>query len=593
MSTPLTSPKDRAPARVGQVLRGKWRLDELLAVGGMASVFAATHRNGKRGAVKLLHYELTLNEEQKSRFLREGYVANKVDHEGAVSVLDDDVCEDGTTFLVMELLEGQTVDAVLRSRKSKTFGLGETLRVADRLLDVLAAAHDKGIIHRDIKPENIFLTKDGKLKVLDFGIARLREQHASADATRAGDLLGTPSFMPPEQARGDADLVDPRSDVWSVGATMFRLLTGRTVHQAESINRVLFAAMTTPAPPIARVLPSIPGPLAGLVDRALAFEPKDRWPDARSMRAMLQQYAASAGVRLDGPVPATPEEARARPTTLALETSGSQPMDPYAPALTPPPRPMPPTPTSSRYAPPPPPAPLPQIAAPPSPYAPPPLSPYAPPPPAPFAAAPQPMPMAQAPTPHPYAPPAPPAPLLSAPSGAYPVATPVPPSPPPATPTFSTAVPVVVPPMDPRGEPSFTGLHAAPKTKPLGLFVVLGSAAVLAALVAVLFLRGGGSEAAAPAMSGASSVPTSPSPANTAAPSASATAPTAPTESPSATASATNTASEQPAVPPPATAETPPAAKSAAPSAPTTSATAGKKSGPTPPKTDPFSSRKW
>ena len=294
MTPPHQGPRDRAPARVGQVLRGKWRLDELLAVGGMASVFAATHRNGKRGAVKLLHYELSLNEEQKNRFLREGYVANKVDHEGAVSVLDDDIGDDGTVFLVMELLDGQTVDAVLRSRKSKTFGLGETLRVADRLLDVLAAAHDKGIVHRDIKPENIFLTRDGKLKVLDFGIARLREAHASADATRAGDLLGTPSFMPPEQALGNSDQVDPRSDLWSVGATMFRLLTGRTVHHAESINRVLLAAMTMPAPPIARVLPSVPPQLANLVDVALAFEQKDRWPDARTMRAVPLDEAGSS-----------------------------------------------------------------------------------------------------------------------------------------------------------------------------------------------------------------------------------------------------------------------------------------------------------
>jgi serine/threonine protein kinase len=263
--------KDRANARVGQVLRGKWRLDELLAVGGMASVFAATHRNGKRGAVKLLHYELSLNDESRTRFLREGYVANKVDHEGAVSVLDDDICEDGTVFLVMELLDGLTVDSLLRTRNTKTFGLGETLRVADRLLDVLIAAHAKGVVHRDIKPENLFITKKGVLKVLDFGIARLREAAASAGHTRAGDLLGTPNFMPPEQALGNTEQVDARSDLWSVGATIFRLLTGRPVHHAESINRVLLAAMTVPAQPIRRVLPTVPAQLAMIVDRALSF----------------------------------------------------------------------------------------------------------------------------------------------------------------------------------------------------------------------------------------------------------------------------------------------------------------------------------
>src|SRR4026208_216748 len=97
----------RARARVGQVLRGKWRLDRLLGVGGMASVYAATHRNKKRGAVKMLHLELGIHADARGRFLREGYVANHVDHPGAVSVLDDDVAEDGSVFLVMELLEGQ------------------------------------------------------------------------------------------------------------------------------------------------------------------------------------------------------------------------------------------------------------------------------------------------------------------------------------------------------------------------------------------------------------------------------------------------------------------------------------------------------
>ncbi|MEZ4309611.1 MAG: protein kinase [Polyangiaceae bacterium] len=236
MTAPHNGPRDRAPARVGQVLRGKWHLDELLAVGGMASVFAATHRNGKRGAVKLLHYELSLHEESRSRFLREGYVANKVDHEGAVSVLDDDVCDDGTVFLVMELLDGQTVDAMLRGRSGRSFGLGETLRVADQLLDVLAAAHEKGVVHRDIKPENLFVTQAGKLKVLDFGIARLRESAATASTTRAGDLLGAPSPVPPERALGNLEIVDARSDLWAAGAAMFRLLTGRPVHHAESIQ---------------------------------------------------------------------------------------------------------------------------------------------------------------------------------------------------------------------------------------------------------------------------------------------------------------------------------------------------------------------
>ena len=402
MSAAQQGPKDRAPSRVGQVLRGKWRLDELLAVGGMASVYAATHRNGKRGAVKLLHYELSLNEESRTRFLREGYVANKVDHEGAVSVLDDDICDDGTVFLVMELLEGHTIDALLRARNTRTFALGETLRVTDRLLDVLAAAHEKGVVHRDIKPENVFITKQGKLKVLDFGIARLREAAAGAGVTRAGDLLGTPSFMSPEQALGNMDMVDGRSDIWSVGATMFRLITGRPVHNADSVNRVLLAAMTMPAPPIGRVLPGVPPPLAAIVDRALAFEQNSRWPDTRSMRAAVRSFAEAMSLRMEGPVLDTVEEARARHATLPLDTPAPQQRAPAPlpaagrPAYTPPAQGVHTPPSQHAYTPPaqgvhmPPSQHAPTVPPPGGPAAPVPFAPSPPPPAAPSFAAPPP-----------------------------------------------------------------------------------------------------------------------------------------------------------------------------------------------------------
>ena len=655
MTPPHQGPRDRAPARVGQVLRGKWRLDELLAVGGMASVFAATHRNGKRGAVKLLHYELSLNEEQKNRFLREGYVANKVDHEGAVSVLDDDIGDDGTVFLVMELLDGQTVDAVLRSRKSKTFGLGETLRVADRLLDVLAAAHDKGIVHRDIKPENIFLTRDGKLKVLDFGIARLREAHASADATRAGDLLGTPSFMPPEQALGNSDQVDPRSDLWSVGATMFRLLTGRTVHHAESINRVLLAAMTMPAPPIARVLPSVPPQLANLVDVALAFEQKDRWPDARTMRSALRVYADAASLRMDGPVQPTPEEARARATTIQLELSGGHAADPYAPALTPAPSFAPPQ-VPSPYAPPPPPAGLPSqgpsFGGPPSKAAP--FSQAAPGAPARPLGAPPAAPRGHGGAPiAPHVAAAPPRAFPPPPPPQRPVTAVLPPGSPGTAPVYTAAAPGVLnapapdafDPSDAKttflatgssptpsalraGEPSQSGLHPhvptfstavpvsrdptfggpgpAVKTRPLGLVVVLGAAGVLGALAAFFLVRGGAGSEPSP---GAGVVATAPAPggpvpvASTTAATAEPLTATPPAESPSASAAASAPV-PVPAVPPSTAPSSEPSTEpgaapaqppSAAPKLTGTLPSASVKRPPvtTGPKNDPFGSRKW
>src|SRR5262249_31971383 len=128
--------ESRAQARVGSVLRGKWRIQRVLGVGGMATVFEATHRNGKRGAVKMLHPELSVDPSVRSRFLREGYVANRVDHPGSVSVLDDDVDDDGSVFLVMELLEGRSLDAVVKPRRGERLEVGEVLVVANAVLDV-------------------------------------------------------------------------------------------------------------------------------------------------------------------------------------------------------------------------------------------------------------------------------------------------------------------------------------------------------------------------------------------------------------------------------------------------------------------------
>jgi serine/threonine-protein kinase len=320
----------RAERRIGDVLKGKWRLDRLIGVGGMAAVYAATHRNGKRVAVKVLHPEHAADAARRSRFLREGYVANHVDHEGAVSVLDDDVADDGTAFLVMELLDGESLDA-RAIRAGGRMPIDEVLAIAERVLDVLAAAHDKGIVHRDVKPENVFLTRAGDVKVLDFGIARVRELPARSGATH-GSSLGTPSFMPPEQARGRWDEVDARSDVWALGATMFTLLTGQVVHEAATTNEVLLAAMTKAAPPVCSLAPSTPEAAAAAVDIALAFAPADRWPDARAMKEAVRLARATSQppevARLETPVaPAPPRaatrQALANPTELGDSPSAT------------------------------------------------------------------------------------------------------------------------------------------------------------------------------------------------------------------------------------------------------------------------------
>ena len=277
----------RIEARVGRTLKGKWRIDQLIGVGGMASVYAATHRNNKRVAVKMLHPELSMNVAVRQRFLREGYVANSVGHAGAVSVDDDDVTEDGCAFLVMELLEGETLDARWE-RKGRRFEATEVLAVMDQVLDTLVAAHERGIVHRDLKPENLFLTYAGQVKVLDFGIARVRELSAGASSTQTGSLMGTPTFMPPEQARGLWAEVDGASDIWALGATMFTLLTGRYVHISRTVSEALVLAVTQPAPSVGSVGVALPAEVVALVDRALAYEKSQRWSDARAMQEALR-----------------------------------------------------------------------------------------------------------------------------------------------------------------------------------------------------------------------------------------------------------------------------------------------------------------
>jgi serine/threonine-protein kinase len=271
-----------AEARVGALLRDKWRVDQLLGIGGMAAVYAATHRNGKRAAIKILHAEAALVPEIRARFLREGYLANKVEHPGSVSILDDDVDVDGTVFLVMELLVGQTLESC---REAGAIAAEDLLIVAYRALDVLAAAHARQIVHRDLKPANVFVCADGAVKILDYGIARLLDTHTPTGATGRDTALGTPGYMPPEQARGRWEEVDAQSDLWALGATLFAALTGHAVHQATTTNERLLAAMTLPAPALSDAAPGVSPELATLVDHALAFDKRARFPDAASMQA--------------------------------------------------------------------------------------------------------------------------------------------------------------------------------------------------------------------------------------------------------------------------------------------------------------------
>jgi serine/threonine-protein kinase len=314
----------RARQRIGTTLRNKYHLDRVLGIGGMGVVYAATHRNKKQFAIKMLHAELSIREEIRSRFLREGYAANSVKHVGVVAVLDDDVTEDGTAFLVMELLEGAPLER-LWEKHARQMPVASVLTIADQLLDVLASAHATGIVHRDIKPGNLFITNGGQLKILDFGIARVRDTASSAvGATSAGAFLGTPAYMAPEQAFGNSSEVEPRTDLWAVGATLFTLLCGELVHTGENAQQVTVRAATVPARSLAAVKPDVPASVVYVIDRALAFRKEERWPTAAAMRHAIQEAHLSEfgrGVSRDALLPVVSVE----DPVLGLDAATPQP----------------------------------------------------------------------------------------------------------------------------------------------------------------------------------------------------------------------------------------------------------------------------
>ena len=320
----------RAEERVGNVLADKWTLEKLLGVGGMGAVYLARHRNGARAAVKLLHPELARNGEVRERFLREGYAANKVEHRSTVKVLDDDVIkegpDEGAAYLVMELLEGESLDA--RAEREPRLDEREVLEVLDTVLDVLEAAHSKGVVHRDLKPENLFLAKDPdsgatRLKVLDFGLARIAE---AARVTGHGLALGTPAFMSPEQAAGLPD-IDGRADLFALGATAFYVLTGKHVHEAETVLQQIIKMAKDQAPPLKSVAPNASDDVCAIIDKALQVDRDLRYTDAATMhidvRAALerrmtpdkQRSLITAGASVPPPARSTNPPASIAPQT--------------------------------------------------------------------------------------------------------------------------------------------------------------------------------------------------------------------------------------------------------------------------------------
>lgn len=326
----LDPERQLALEQLGRVLGGKWRLDRLLGIGGMAAVYGARGPEGEEAAVKVLHPEMSRRADIRQRFAQEGMAATRVAHPGAVRVLETGEEPDGTAYLVLELLQGEPLGDIVK--REKGLPVPRLLQVLDEVLDVLAAAHAKGIVHRDLKPDNLFVTTDGHTKVLDFGIARVLDDVPGAYKTRTGITLGTMPYMSPEQALGKRGQVDGRSDLFSLGAMTFRIVAGRNVHEADTDAEMLVAMASKPAPPLRTVAPEAPPGLCAIVDLAVAFGKDSRYPDAATMQGDVRALAAGnappyaariqkardMATRTDMPVPVIPPSSAPVATRLAI-----------------------------------------------------------------------------------------------------------------------------------------------------------------------------------------------------------------------------------------------------------------------------------
>ena len=249
---------------------------------------AVDTRLGRAVAIKTLPHEATSDPERRARFIQEARSASALNHPHIVTIYDVGE-QDGTTFIAMELLDGEPLDRRLRRGP---IGLGEAVQLALQIASALAIAHGTGIVHRDIKPANIVITSDGRAKILDFGLAKLAERvptevTRTGVGTRPGVILGTAAYMSPEQAQGHA--VDGRSDLFSFGAVLYEMLTARRPFAAESDIGLITAILRDQPPPLHTIRADIPPQLQQIVERCLAKDPSARFSDARAVKSSLEE----------------------------------------------------------------------------------------------------------------------------------------------------------------------------------------------------------------------------------------------------------------------------------------------------------------
>lgn len=277
--------------REGETLKGKYRLDRLVAIGGMGEVYQATNIALDRTvAVKLLLDEFVSDEGNVRRFLLEARAANMVLHKNIVQVFDIDRTELGTPFIVQEFLRGESL-----SRKLRRLGEGlpakEMLDILIPVCDAIGEAHAAGIIHRDIKPSNIYLAKENGAvvgKVLDFGISRVASDTDDVRLTKTTMMLGSPAYMSPEQIQSSRNAT-VRSDVWSIGAMMYELLSGRLPFSGENTSAILVEVCTKDPVSLQDAAPGTPSSLIEVVSRCMSRPPEDRYLDGHAVASALRE----------------------------------------------------------------------------------------------------------------------------------------------------------------------------------------------------------------------------------------------------------------------------------------------------------------
>jgi tRNA A-37 threonylcarbamoyl transferase component Bud32 len=299
--------------RIGTTISGRYQIESVLGEGGMATVYAAHHRLVDRPcAVKVMNPDLAKNAVIRERFRREAKAAQKLAHPNIIEIFDQGELPDGSLFLVMELLEGQTLADLL---VKGAVPLERALPIAIQIARALARAHDLEVIHRDLKPENIFLAIDEDkrdlVKLLDFGIARSMQD---ARLTGAGEVFGTPQYMAPERITSiDAG---PAADLYALGVILYEMLTGELPFDASDVATFFIKHMKEPPPPVRSRNPEVPEAIERLVLELLEKDPKDRPVDAHRAHADLLRLAGALGIPVPAEIAETSEASRGPAKTL-------------------------------------------------------------------------------------------------------------------------------------------------------------------------------------------------------------------------------------------------------------------------------------